>query len=177
VGFGYTAPTVMDVSIHIQPGNSDNAEMLLEKAKAELPATVRLGFASQISRRLSAAADMSMAEWSKAARTDKEKKMYNDVFSFGAGVRYIPSVIPTAKYLSTIPLSAGFRFGSLYYKSYPKIHAIHEAALTFGAEFPFMNKSGAVITSWEIGKRGDKEKNGWDETFINVGLSLAGGIK
>ncbi|MHB9029232.1 MAG: outer membrane protein transport protein [Candidatus Latescibacterota bacterium] len=177
VGIGYTTPTSMDVSIHVRPGNSTNTELLQEKVKADLPGNWRLGVASRLSRQFSVSADFTRAEWSKAARTDKEKRMYNDTYTFGAGVRYIPSTSPTAKYLSTIPLSAGFRMGSLYYKSYPKVDAVREAALTFGVEFPFMNGAGGLITSWEIGKRGDKAKNGWDETFFNIGISLAGGIK
>jgi hypothetical protein len=177
VGIGYTTSTSLDVSIRLRPGYSTNTELLLEKDKADIPASWRLGVSSKLSRKLSAAADLSLAGWTNAARTEKEKLMYNDAFSLGAGVRYVPSAMQTAKYLSTIPLSVGFRMGTLYYKSYPKVNSIREAALTLGIEFPFMNGAGGLITSWEIGKRGDKQKNGWDDTFVNVGLSLAGGIK
>jgi hypothetical protein len=167
----------MDVSVHLKPGNQDNQDILVEKGAADLPASYRLGVAAELSSRLSDAADLTRSEWSNAARTDHEKSMYNDTYSFGAGIRFVPSTSPIAGYLSTIPLSAGFRIGTLYYKSFPKIESLREIAITFGVEIPFKNGSGGLITSYEIGKRGDANSNGWDETFVKIGVSLAGVIK
>lgn len=177
LGFGYTTPTSMDMSVHLNPGNQVNQDILVEKGTADLPATYRLGVAAELSSRLSAAADFAYSRWSNAARTAREDSMYNDTYSFGAGIRFVPSKSPIASYLSTVPLSAGFRIGTLYYKSYPKVESIREMVLTFGVEIPFKNSSGGLITSYEIGKRGDVKSNGWDETFVMIGVSLVGVIK
>ncbi len=177
IGLGYSTPTTMDVNVYLHPGNRDNPEQFLEKTESDIPARWRLGATTQLSERFSAAADFSRAEWAKAARTDKERLMYNNTYSLGVGVRYAPSTRPTSGYLSTIPLSAGVRTGTLYYKSYPKINAVRETAVTLGVELPFHNGFGGLITSWEIGKRGSKDDNGWDDTFFNVGFSLVGGIR
>jgi len=65
----------------------------------------------------------------------------------------------------------------LYYKSYPQIADLTEKAVTLGFEFPFKKNAGSLFTSFEMGTRGDKSKNGWDETFMNVGVSIIGKIK
>jgi hypothetical protein len=177
LGFGYSTPTTLDRSIHFKPGNQDDKDILVEKDRADIPAVWRFGMAASFSDHLTAAADFTRSEWTTAARTPSEKRMYNDTSTFGAGIRYVPSTISTAGYLSTIPLSAGFRIGTLYYKSWPKIESLREMALTFGIEIPFKNNAGGLITSYEIGKRGNADSNGWDEIFMNIGVSLAGVIK
>ncbi len=177
VGLGYTTPASVNMSVHVTPGTQEAPERLMEKHTVNVPAEWRLGIASQLSRRLSAAADVSFADWEGAARTDTEKMMYDNTFNFGAGVRFVPSTSPVARYLSTIPLSAGFRVGNRYYRSYPKVESIREAAITLGVELPFRDGAGGLVTSCEVGRRGNKDKNGWDETFFTVGVSLVGGIK
>ncbi len=153
------------------------ADIPLQNDTLRLPSTIRLGAAMNISKRLSAALDYSRSGWSDAARTDREKMMYEDTWAIGGGIRFTPSVSSIASYTSGIPMSIGFRYGTMYYKSFPKIDTVREASLTLGIELPFVNKSGGLITSYEIGKRGDADSNGWDETFFRVGVSLAGTIK
>jgi hypothetical protein len=177
VGFSYSLKSTQDMNVSVRPGDSLDPEISVEKDKIDLPMTLRAGIYSAISKRLSAAIDFSMADWDAAARTEKEKQMYNSTYSFNAGLRFIPSVSPLAGYFSKIPVSAGFRLGTLYYKSYPKIAVISEKALTFGLEFPFEKNMGSLLTSLEVGTRGDKNKNGWDESFVNVGFALIGIIK
>jgi hypothetical protein len=177
LGFGYTTPTSMDMSLHFKPGNKDALDTIIGTGSTDLPAMYRMGLAATFSNRVSAAADLSLSEWAKAAKTLDEKAMYTNTYSFGAGVRFIPSTSPTAGYIESIPLTAGFRIGTLYYKSFPKIDTLREMALTFGVELPSKSGSGGLITSCEVGKRGDKNSNGWDETFVNVGISLSGLVK
>ena len=121
--------------------------------------------------------DIKFAQWEDAARQPKEKEMYNNTYRFGAGLRYILSSRPSAKYYETLPLSAGFRFGTLYYKSSPKINPVFEKAVTLGIELPLKGEVGSIIISFEYGLRGDKNKNGWDENFMSVGVLLIGKIK
>ena len=177
IGFGYTTKSPMDMIVSVRPGDAVDPDIPVEKERIDLPASWRMGISSEITKRLSAAVDFSRADWIKAAHTDKEKQMYNDTYSFNAGLRFIPSVSPIAGYFSTIPISIGFRMGTLYYKSYPQIAGISERAVTCGLEFPFKKNTGSLFTSLELGTRGDKSKNGWDETFVNAGFSLIGKIK
>jgi len=161
----------------MQPAGESMSDIPILTDTVRLPSTIRLGAMMDVSKQLSAALDFSRSGWSDAARTDREKEMYEDTWMIGGGIRYIPSVSPTAGYMSGIPLSLGFRYGTLYYKSYPKINTIREMSLTLGIELPFVNKSGGLISTYEIGKRGDTDSNGWDETFFKIGVSLAGTIK
>jgi hypothetical protein len=177
LGFGYSKPTLLDRSIHFKPGSQDAADILIGQDHPRLPAVWRFGTYSTLSENLTCAADVVLSRWTDEARTDHEKLMYTDTAMFGGGFRYIPSVRSLADYVSTIPLSAGFRAGNLYYRSWPKIGIVREMALTFGVELPFRGGGGGLVTSFEIGKRGSTSSNGWDETFANIGVSLQGAIK
>ena len=46
-----------------------------------------------------------------------------------------------------------------------------------GIEFPFKEDLASLITSFEFGTRGDKGKNGWDETYMGIEFLLIGTIK
>jgi len=177
LGAGYTTRSSLDETKFMQPAGESMSDIPILTDTVRLPSTIRLGAMMDVSKQLSAALDFSRSGWSDAARTDREKEMYEDTWMIGGGIRYIPSVSPTAGYMSGIPLSLGFRYGTLYYKSYPKINTIREMSLTLGIELPFVNKSGGLISTYEIGKRGDTDSNGWDETFFKIGVSLAGTIK
>jgi hypothetical protein len=176
VGFGYSTGASLDRNAYLRHGTSAQ-DIFLESGTSDIPSRWRVGVSRDLSKRLSAAADFSMASWSQAANTAKEKQQYQDTYTFGAGVRYIPALNATAGYFSTMPLSLGFRVGTQYYKSYPKVESIPERAITLGLEFPFKEKAGSLITSYEIGKRGSKSTNGWDETFFTLGITLVGSIK
>lgn len=177
VGLGYTTGSSLDRNVFIQPGFSTNSDVELGKGRAHIPSSWRIGITKDFSKKLIVSADLSRAGWEKSARGDEEKRMYSDAYMFGAGLRYTPSLSPVAGYLSTMPLSVGFRMGNLYYKSYPKVNTIEERAVTIGVGFPFKEKSGSLIVSYEIGTRGDKSRNGWDETFMKIGFTLVGVIK
>ena len=49
--------------------------------------------------------------------------------------------------------------------------------MTCGLEFPLFGNLGTLIGTFEYGVRGDKDKNGWDETFMSIGISLSGVIQ
>lgn len=143
VGFGYSTKAKLDRTVNLKLRSYDNDDILLENGKTDIPSRWRIGVTKDFSRKLTAAADFSQAFWSDAARTQKEKQQYQDTYTFSAGMRYIPALNSTASYLSTIPLSLGFRIGNQYYKSYPKIESIPERAITLGLEFPFKEKQGS----------------------------------
>jgi hypothetical protein len=177
IGIGYTTPTDLTMNVVLHPGDPLATEVpVLSKGK-KLPSILRMGISSVFGTRLMAAFDYSVEDWESAAKTDKEKEMYNDTIRFGGGLRFIPSRRYNAPYYLTIPISAGFKYGTLYYKSYPVINTVSEKAVTFGLEFPLKKNIGRLISSFEYGVRGDRDKNGWDETFYSFGLSLIGKIK
>ena len=157
--------------------NVFSEEKIYRMTTISLPSQWRFGVASHFGKRLSASMDISSVQWEDAARTLKEKEMYSNTYYFGTGVRFIPSTALGASYLKTLPISAGFKMGTLYYKSYPLIDSVFEKAVTAGIELPLKDNNGTVIMSYEFGTRGDKGKNGWDETYMSIGLSLIGIIK
>ncbi|MBT4482992.1 MAG: hypothetical protein HOC71_04855 [Candidatus Latescibacteria bacterium] len=177
VGVGYTGETDMDMSVMIRPGNFSNPEQRYDSRMILLPELWRLGIASTFKKRFAVSMDYSLGKWKEAAITAKEEKMYQDTYSFGAGVRFAPREGYETSYYRNIPISAGFKIRNLYYKSYPKIETIFEKAITLGAEFPFKENMASLIISFELGMRGEKSKNGWDETYMGLDFLLIGSIK
>ena len=177
VGIGYTSEADLDLDAVLQTGNTIDTEVLASSRGLKLPGALRFGVSSYISKRLMAACDYSMEQWESAARTPKEKAMYTDTWKIGGGLRFIPSTRINAPLLMKLPLSVGFRAGKLYYKSYPEIDAVTEKAVTFGVEIPVSRGVGRLYNTFELGFRGDKGSNGWEETFFSYSLSLVGVFK
>ena len=179
-GGSYTGKSDLDLSVNIRPGDYYNPERLYDKKTVSLPATWRMGITSSFAKSMTASMDVSFLEWENAANTSKQKEMYNDTYSVGAGVRLNPSKSLQAPFYRKLPVSAGFKFGTMYYKSGiegEKAKPVFEKAVTMGIEFPFQEDIASLITSFELGTRGDKDKNGWEETYIGIGILLIGTIK
>jgi len=177
VGIGYTTQADLDMNVVVRSGNLLDPEIPFTKRNTKLPSVMRMGVSSQFGSRLTAVFDYSFEQWEDIAETDKEKLMYNNSYQFGGGLRFVPSTRMNAPFYMKLPLSAGFKYRTLYYKSYPKIDTVSERAVTLGFEMPLKKRIGILISSLEYGVRGDKGKNGWDETYISFGLSLVGMIR
>ena len=103
--------------------------------------------------------------------------MYSNSVRYGGGLRFTPSTRINAPFYLKLPISAGFKAGTLYYNSYPLIESVKEKSFTMGIEIPFGKGTGRLYNSIEYGIRGDKSKNGWEETFFRYGISFIGSIK
>ena len=177
IGVGYTTESDMDLAVHVIPADYYNPEQVYKKTTVSLPSRWRFGITSAFTDIMTASMDVSLSQWEKAARTVKQKEMYTDTRHFGAGLRFNPSRSFNAPFYRKYSVSAGFKLGNLYYKSYPKVDTVFEKAVTFGIEFPFIENMASLITSFEFGTRGDKSKNGWDESYASIGILLIGMIK
>jgi len=177
LGFGYTSQSDLRLNALVSAGSIGDPETPVLNRDVKLPATFRVGVTSVLNNHLIAACDYSFEQWENAAETDKEKEMYADVRRFGVGLRYIPLTRQFAPYYLTLPITVGFKYGNMYYKSYPEVDSVNEKALTFGLEVPLFNNLGSLKSSLEYGVRGDKDKNGWDETYMSFGISLSGVIR
>lgn len=177
VGIGYTGKADLDLSVHVRPGSYSNPEQEYSTMKTALPANWRFGVTSVFNESATASMDISLTQWEKSVRTPEEKVMYTDTYNFGAGMRISESQEYNASFFRKFPISAGFKFGTMYYKSYPKVDTVFERAFTLGIEIPFIDNMASIISSFEFGIRGDKSKNGWEENYTNIGLLLIGTIK
>jgi len=177
LAFGYTSKSDMNLTYRIRPGKFGYPESIYRETDAALPEHWRFGASSRISSRFTAALDYSMTKWEDAAVSAREKMMYTDTFRFGAGIRLDPPRAVDASWYERIPLMAGVKYGTQYFKSYPKIDTVSEKAVTFGIEFPLKENVASIIASFEYGSRGDKSKNGWNETYSVFGLQVVGTIK
>jgi hypothetical protein len=177
VGIGYTLKSELKKDLYSRLDLTASSDTFILSKTMSMPAAVRFGVCSDVSDRLKGQMDLTLTKWKDAARSVKEKEMYTDTYRFGTGIRFVPSTRMNAPYYKKLPLSAGFSIGTLYYKSYPRVNTISEKAVTLGIEFPFKENIGCIVTSFEYGIRGDKSKNGWDETFVGLGISLIGMIK
>jgi len=177
VGIGYTGKTDLDVTVRVRPGQFSYPEKTFSTRNRSLPARWRLGVTSVFMRRFTASADLSLANWEDIAKTQEERDMFTNTYRVGAGIRYAPAQFTGIPYYRKLAISAGFKFGTMYYKSYPTIDTVTEKAVTFGLEFPFLENVASLITSFEYGTRGVKNDNGWDESYSRIGLLLIGTIK
>lgn len=177
LGLGYVTKSTVSYDKSVLMGSLTSPETLLESIDISLPETWRFGVYSKLRERLEAGLDISLSNWKDAATTDTEKEMYSDTYRIGGGIRYTPSTRINAPYYMTLPVSLGFRMGTLYYKSYPVIDTIEEKAVTAGIEFPLRSNTGVLALTFEYGIRGEKSKNGWDEDFFSFGLALSGKIR
>ena len=177
IGIAYKSQANLDLDGVVHSDIPSDPEIPAYTDDIILPSSLRIGVWSQIGRQLSIGVDYTYDAWEDAAETPKQKEMYTNTSRIGGGLRFIPSVSRNAGFLKRIPVLIGVRQASQYYKSYPIIDTINETAITCGFEIPLMRNTGTLITTFDYGWRGDKDKNGWDETFMNVGLSLVGQIK
>ena len=174
----YNTKSDLDHSLRIKPGGYSNPESVLATGTARIPESMTAGL-SRAFGKFTANADFSMSKWEDAAITDLERVMYTDTNYFTCGIKYTPvNRLGTAlPFYRKIPLAVGFKTGNLYYKSFPKVDTVTETAVTFGFGIPFLDDEASLVTSIEIGSRGDKGKNGWEESYINVGFLVSGLIK
>ena len=177
LGAGYTTKADVDMNIVLHAGSSLDPEVPVTTRKVNLPSTLRLGISSRFTDRVIAAFDYTVEWWEDAAVTPRDKLMYSDSMRYGGGLRFTPSARINAPFYLKLPISAGFKAGTLYYNSYPLIESVKEKSLTLGIEIPFGGGTGRLYNSFEYGIRGDKSKNGWEETFFRYGLSFIGIIK
>jgi len=177
IGIGYTGSTDLDVRVVVRPGSISNPEADYGNETAALPEMWRIGLSTVFPNRMTVCMDFSLARWENAARTELEKKMYTDTYRFGAGIRTAPSRELNAPFYRKLPVSVGVKFGTQYYRSFPKVDVVHEKAVTAGVEIPFRENVAALITSFEFGLKGDKSRNGWEEKYVSIGLVLIGTIK
>lgn len=177
IGIAYKTQANLDLDAVVHSDIPSDPEIPAYTDDFLLPSSLRVGMWSQISRRLSMGVDYTYEAWEDAAETTKQTEMYTNASRIGGGLRFLPSVSRNAGFLKRIPISVGIRYASQYYKSYPVRDTITETAVSCGFEIPLIRNSGTLITTFDYGKRGDKDNNGWDETFMNVGISLVGHIK
>lgn len=177
LGLSYTQEAELDRTVRVRPADLTNPEVEYLADTRYLPRNWRLGLSKDIGTRVTAVADLALADWAEAAVTPTEKLMFNDTWQAGAGLHFVPTPSVTASYLRQLPLSIGFKVGTLYYKSYPVVNEVTEWAVTGGIEFPFLDGMGSIITSFEAGSRGDRGTNGWKETFFNTSITLVGVIE
>lgn len=175
-GFGYTTQASLDKTTEVVLTNITNDPTVLGDGSAKYPASWRFSLYTHPNERLSGGVDISRELWEDAAETTAEQAFYSDSYSIGAGIRYVPSSRQSDPFYMKLPLTVGFRTGTLYYKSYPVVDVVKEHAVTFGVEFPLRNNSGSVFTTFDAGIRGDKSTNGWQDVFTGFSIVLIGKI-
>ena len=176
VGLAYTARCDLDHKTFVIADFPTNPEKRYVMKKTSLPEKWLFGIFYKTQSRLKGGMDFSCEKWESAAHTAEEKEMYTNNWHFGTGVTYTHSISNQDPYIKRLPVSVGFKAGTLYYKSFPKIETVTEKAVTLGLELPLQRNIGSIVISFEYGRRGDQAKNGWDEDFMSVGFSLLGKI-
>ena len=177
VGAGYTTPATLDRKDYVVIGSLANDDLLQGKGTSKLPESIQFGLYSNPSGTLGMALDTAFERWEDATVTQTERDQYANTFRVAAGIRYQQSTRDTDPYYRKIPLSAGVRYRTLYYRSSaPSADTVSERAFTLGAEFPLKNEVGYLVTSLEAGTRGDQQTNGWHDTFVGFNIALIGSL-
>lgn len=177
VGLGYSPDINLDTTKRAVPGEYSNPEVILATSSSALPERWRFGVSTVFRDLVTANIDMSLEGWENVAGTPTEKEMFANTHMIGAGIRLHADDSYGASFYRRMPISAGFKAGTLYYKSFPKVDVVDEKALTLGVEIPLKENAASLLTSFEYGVRGDKSKNGWEENYMSIGILLIGTIK
>lgn len=102
---------------------------------------------------------------------------YENSYRIAAGGWYLPNINNFRNYFSRVT----YRYGAYYEKGNLNINGtdINKFAITAGASFPFVSRNvtrpRGIDAGFEIGKRGTKDNNLINQTFINfkIGINFA----
>jgi hypothetical protein len=149
-------------------------------ADLHLPASLLLGVAYDIDSRWRVAADIGRTWWGATeldlgddpllTRSNIETR---DVTRFGIGAEYQRDrALETRNIWARMPWRGGYSYTPWYFRDgYGQ--EINEHVVSAGAGLPFADTFGMVQLAFELGFRGDREKNGASERFIRLGISLS----
>lgn len=176
VGVGYTTGSSLEQKDDVVLTDMSNPDIHAGRRSANLPRILQFGVFSNLNDRMGVGLDAAFENWKDAAVTAQEREQYTNTVRIGAGFRYRPNAEDTAPYYQKIPLTAGLRYRTLYYKSHPVVDVVRETVLTAGAEFPLKSNLGILAASVEAGIRGDKQANGFRESIFGFNIALIGNM-
>lgn len=117
-----------------------------------------------------AAADVTASLWGKVDPT-----RYRNAYGLAAGISYVTGQEDPLGRAKRIPLQLGGSRKILQYAGLPGSGgAVTETAMSLGMGLPFRGGWGRFDLSFEVGKRGDVQKNGAQEVFFRQTFSIVG---
>lgn len=149
-------------------------------ADLHLPAALLLGAAYDVNPSWRVAADIGHTWWGSTdldlgddphlTRSNIETR---DVTRFGVGAEYQRDrALETRNIWARMPWRGGYSYTPWYFRDgYGQ--EINEHVVSAGAGLPFADTFGMVQLAFELGFRGDREKNGASERFFRLGISLS----
>ncbi|NOX37297.1 MAG: hypothetical protein GXO78_07155 [Calditrichaeota bacterium] len=151
---------------------STEAEFL--PGRKTFPLKYGIGGALALSERWTLVADYVMQEWSKGFGLEKEiPENLDDWFNLGVGLERQISRKRDAGFFSRLDWRVGFSIQQLGYKF--NGNSVYQYAAHFGMGIPFFFYISRLDVGIVAGVRGDRVKNGAQERFINLRVSISTG--
>jgi hypothetical protein len=165
-----------------RPGITLNCERVGETAseqlnnkiesKVNLPAEYNFGVEYIVNDRYNTGVDFIIQDWEKAYKIDGKRSEYQALFyQIGFGVERKPSTRLFVSLGEQISYRAGFVHGQLPYTRAGETVKIN--ALSFGFSLPIQRFRSGIDLSMLVGKRGNLSKNGLEENFISLNVTIS----
>jgi hypothetical protein len=164
-----------------RPGITLNCERVGETASEQLnnkieydvklPAEINLGMEYIVNDRYNTGVDFIVQDWDNGYKIDGKKSEYQALFyQIGFGIERKPSTRLFVNLGEQIAYRAGFIHGQLPYTREGETVKIN--AFSFGFSLPIQRFRSGIDLSMLVGKRGNLSKNGLEENFISLNITI-----
>ncbi len=160
-------------------GSVDDPQ-ILQESELHLPTSLALGVCGDLTDQVRVAADVTRTWWGGTELTTGDDPLIHrtnietrDVTRFGIGIEYQGDRSPEAfGFRRRMPLRAGYSTTPWHFRDgYGE--DIRDHVFSVGAGLPIGGTGGGIAqVAFELGFRGDRERNGASERFYRLGLAF-----
>ena len=169
----FAAPPVkIDVEEKLEYWGVDSSRVI--KSEMEFPAELGFGFCFPVRERVIGVFDFLWTGWKGDEQVIGNPAGYHESQTFALGVEFEPLTDPLESWLKRTYYRTGINFSNLYYQV-PAGKTVLEYSLNLGAGLPVPAGYGRMDLNFTLGKRGELNINGADETFFKFGVYISTG--
>ncbi len=169
---GLSYRPAVEMRVRINPQTTSNIVNKGTLATIEIPLQLNSGLEYRFNERMLAGIDVLYQDWGTGYKlsngeTDPNQTKY---FRIGAGIERKQSSKIFTKLSEQIDYRAGFFYTNLNHKSLQ--NTVSEYGLSFGFSLPLQRFRSRIDFAGTVGKRGSLDRNEYEETFVNFGISI-----
>jgi hypothetical protein len=174
VGAVYNQQVKLSVESEVDPTIASTIDPIEYKLK--IPHSWGIGASYITKNRFRLSSDLMFRPYSNMKIDDVQMKNAGDGYFIAAGVEKLSSPKLNASYLGKITYRLGFNFNQLNYRDADD-NAIHEYMGILGMGLPYYGGRGVLNVAIGYGKRGNLDKNPFEENTIKLMITVCGGEK
>ncbi len=148
----------------------------IEEAKVKLPFSYGYGVSFYPSQKWLLAADLFLQNWGDLQPDELLGARPNSTVTFAAGVEFVPSVDQSEGIIRRMSYRVGFRTTDLPYLD-ENGEKVRESVFTFGFTLPYYFYRSKIDLAFEIGRRGNLDRNFAEEKIFRMVVGFTSGEK